>query len=273
MKGKKAPMPEPEPESEEVDEEEESGSSGDNEESTEDEEGSDAEEEGSKEEGSEEEDGDEFEDQGSSSDDEETLAAQAEASDGDDDDDEGSGGNCKVSSAILTAVEEEGPRHWSIRSKEVTVAREHELAAKRADGRLAVEVALHVDDLSSDDEAAGNTIGQVPLRWYEDYDHIGYDVHGAPIGKKDKVSGLDRAIAGQDDPSLARRTVYDALNDTEVVLTDRDLEIIRRIQSGAYAHPEHEAHPAYIPYYSEVDKHVMPLSERDLPKRRFVPSK
>ena len=280
MKGKKASPPEPEPEPEhneaeededdeesEDGEEEESGSSGDNEESSGDEDASDAEGDDSEEEDSEDEDGDEFEDQGSSSDDEETFAAQAEASDGSDDDEKGEDEDG------VTAVEAEGPRHWSIRSKELTVAREHELAAKRADGRLAVEEALHVDDLSSDDEKPGNAIGRVPLRWYEDYDHIGYDVHGQPIAKKDKVSGLDRAIAGQDDPNLAKRTVYDALNDTEVVLSDRDLEIIRRIQSGAYAHPEHEAHPEYIPYYSEVDKHQMPLSEKDLPKRRFVPSK
>ena len=50
-------------------------------------------------------------------------------------------------------------------SKDAGVLRERELAAKRADGRLAVEEALHVDDLSSDDEAPGNTIGRVPLRW------------------------------------------------------------------------------------------------------------
>ena len=29
-------------------------------------------------------------------------------------------------------------------------------------------------------------------------------------------------------------------NDREVVLSERDVEIIRRIQAGAFAHPEHE---------------------------------
>jgi len=51
----------------------------------------------------------------------------------------------------------------------VTVAREHELAAARADGSLAVQTALHVDDLSSDDEEGGNAIGRVPLRWFVSY--------------------------------------------------------------------------------------------------------
>jgi ribosome biogenesis protein ERB1 len=37
---------------------------------------------------------------------------------------------------------------------------------------------LDTDDLSSDDEEAdGNTIGRVPLHWYDAYDHIGYDTN------------------------------------------------------------------------------------------------
>lgn len=58
----------------------------------------------------------------------------------------------------------------------------------------------------------------------------------------------------------------------QVVLTDRELEIIRRIQAGAYAHPEHDAMPEYVPYYTS-EQHVMPLSEVEVPKHRFVPSK
>ena len=68
-----------------------------------------------------------------------------------------------VSLSPLPPPAAQSPR--SIRSKEVTYAREQELAKKRADGSLAVEEALHIDDLSSDDEPAGNTIGRVPLRW------------------------------------------------------------------------------------------------------------
>jgi Ca2+/Na+ antiporter len=52
-------------------------------------------------------------------------------------------------------------------SKELTIAREHQLKQMEKDGSAAVAAALHIDDLSSDDEEAGNTIGKVPLRWYE----------------------------------------------------------------------------------------------------------
>ena len=134
-----------------------------------------------------------------------------------------------------------------------------------------------MDDLSSDDEKPGNTIGRVPLRWYEDYDHIGYDVHGNKLARNVSANGtgtgsMAAALAAKDDPTTFRRTIYDALNDKEVVLSERDLEIIRRIQSGAFAHPEHDATPDYIPYYT-ADTHALPLGEMDVPKRRFTPSK
>ena len=50
--------------------------------------------------------------------------------------------------------------------------REEELAAMEANGSLEAAKYMHIDDLSSDDEEAGNTIGNVPLHWYDDHDHI-----------------------------------------------------------------------------------------------------
>jgi len=42
---------------------------------------------------------------------------------------------------------------------------------------------LHIDDLSSDDEDGNNTIGRVPLHWYDEYEHIGYDTTGDKVMK------------------------------------------------------------------------------------------
>ena len=77
--------------------------------------------------------------------------------------------------------------------------------------------------------------------------------------------------ANRDDPA-ARRTVYDMYNDREVVLTERDIEIIRRMQAGAFAHPEHNDTPDYIDYVS-CEKEIMPISAAPEPKARFLPSK
>jgi ribosome biogenesis protein ERB1 len=36
----------------------------------------------------------------------------------------------------------------------------------------------HGEESDSEDEAPVNTIGNVPLHWYEDFDHVGYDIDG-----------------------------------------------------------------------------------------------
>ncbi|KAG6976820.1 hypothetical protein JG688_00000954 [Phytophthora aleatoria] len=117
---------------------------------------------------------DEFEDQGSSSDDD-------------------SGDEEEEDDAELTELEK--------KTRRFTVDREIEVQKMREDGSISVASQLHVDDLSSDDEENVNTIGNVPLRWYEDYDHIGYNVDGKKIMKSNNGDGIDDAIAAKDDPN------------------------------------------------------------------------
>lgn len=119
---------------------------------------------------------DEFEDQGSSSEDE------SEGEEGDDDEDQ------------LTEAER--------KTRKFTIDREKQMQQMRDDGSLKIASQLHIDDLSSDDEENINTIGNVPLRWYEEYDHIGYDVEGKKIMKSNAGGdGIDNAIAAKDDPN------------------------------------------------------------------------
>ena len=39
---------------------------------------------------------------------------------------------------------------------------------------------------SSDEEDIRNTTGNIPMKWYDDYDHIGYDWDGKKIIKASK---------------------------------------------------------------------------------------
>ena len=149
--------------------------------------------------------------------------------------------------------------------------RNKELELAEADGSLQRAKEMHVDDLSSDDEEAINTIGDVPLHWYEEHDHIGYTLDGKRLQKASRGDGLDRYLASQDDPNY-RRTVYDAYNDREVVLSDRQMLLIRRMMSGTYAHPEFNDTPDYVRTHSnKVQIHAMGVETE--PKRRFIPSK
>jgi ribosome biogenesis protein ERB1 len=222
---------------------EEESSDYDEEEDEEEDEEDDEDEASEEDDDDEEDDGDEFEDQGSSSDEDDNESEE--------DEDE------------LTEAEK--------KSRQFVVNREAQLQKMREDGSLEVASHLHIDDLSSDDEEAHNTIGNVPLRWYEDYDHIGYTLDGKKIIKSNTGDTIDNAIAVKDDPNY-NRTVYDAYNDKKIILSDRELEVIRRIQAGAFAHPEFEAYQEFEDIYSS-QKEIHALGNDYEPKSRFVPSK
>ena len=35
-------------------------------------------------------------------------------------------------------------------------------------------------------QEAGNTIGNIPIKWYDKYDHIGYDLNGEKIMRQER---------------------------------------------------------------------------------------
>ena len=111
----------------------------------------------------------------------------------------------------------------------------------------------------------------MPLEWYNDSSHIGYDLAGEKIIRKPKKDGIDRFLASRDDPNY-RWTVRDELNDEDVVLSRREVEIIRQIHSGRFPHPEFDAFPDFIPWASS-EREIHALNDAPEPKRRFLPSK
>jgi hypothetical protein len=130
---------------------------------------------------------------------------------------------------------------------------------------------MHADDLSSDDEVPKNTVGNIPMNWYAEYDHIGYGVDGKKIAKKTGRDGMDRFLASQDDPHF-KWTIYDEENDEEIVLSKRDVQLVQRIHSGTFAHPEFDPYPDAIEVFNDKVE-MFALNADDEPKRRFVPSK
>lgn len=222
---------------------------------------------------------DEFEEQGSSDDEDDRLERQASLKDGDGDEE-----SDDEDVEILDEIEVDAPRSWPkinmANTKRGADGKGKESApATEAPNNAETAKYMHTDDLSSDDEdddGENNRIGRVPLHWYDDYDHIGYDAHGKQVIKSSAGKDLlDKVIAAADDLENKNKfTVYDALNAKEVTLTPRQIELIRRLQSGAYAHPEHDANPDYIDYFSGVDPMKSGLNaDRYEKKTRFQPSK
>ncbi|WRX08126.1 WD40 repeat - like 4 [Theobroma cacao] len=131
--------------------------------------------------------------------------------------------------------------------------------------------AVDESDSSEDEVAPRNTIGDVPLEWYKDEKHIGYDIAGKKIKKKERQDKLDSFLASADD-SKNWRKIYDEYNDEEVELTKEETKLIRRLLKGKAPHAEFDPYAPYVDWFKWDDaKH--PLSNVPEPKRRFIPSK
>jgi WD40 repeat protein len=66
------------------------------------------------------------------------------------------------------------------------------------------------------------------------------------------------------------RTVYDALNDEKIVLTDEELSIINRIRKGKFPHRDFDP---YADYSAPIEVEIAQLHNPQEPKRRWQPSK
>ncbi|VVB03422.1 unnamed protein product [Arabis nemorensis] len=126
-------------------------------------------------------------------------------------------------------------------------------------------------DSSEDEVAPRNTVGDVPLEWYKDEKHIGYDITGKKITKKEKQDKLDSFLATMDD-SKNWRKIYDEYNDEEVELTKEESKLIRRMLRGEAPHADFDPYAPYVDWF-KWDDAIHPLSSAPEPKRRFIPSK
>ncbi|CAN8286378.1 unnamed protein product [Cochlearia groenlandica] len=164
-----------------------------------------------------------------------------------------------------------------------------------SDGGSERDEAAEESDSSEDEVAPRNTVGDVPLEWYKDEKHIGYDITGNKITKKEKQDKLDSFLATMDDSknwsvfktSLLyivskyyadsicggfRRKIYDEYNDEEVELTKEESKLIRRMLKGEAPHADFDPYAPYVDWF-KWDDSIHPLSSAPEPKRRFIPSK
>jgi len=54
----------------------------------------------------------------------------------------------------------------------------------------------------SDDEQPKNRVGNIPMEWYKNFDHIGYGVDGQPLWKKDGQDKLKSILDRADNPDF-----------------------------------------------------------------------
>lgn len=67
------------------------------------------------------------------------------------------------------------------------------------------------------------------MKWYDEYDHIGYNWEGKKILKPEKGDQLDNFLKRMEDPDFWR-TIKDPQTGQDIVLSEADIQLITRIQ-------------------------------------------
>ena len=130
---------------------------------------------------------------------------------------------------------------------------------------------------SSDEEDIRNTIGNVPIQWYDDYEHLGYNLDGTKIRKPKPGDKLDAFLNKMDDPNFGV-TVRDPTTGQDVVLSERDVEIIKRLGGAKIPNADYslfgENDPLRDAEFNWFSSEVMQTPIRAIPesKRSFLPS-
>lgn len=86
----------------------------------------------------------------------------------------------------------------------------------------------------SDDSGAAlatNTIGNIPLSFYDSYPHIGYDINGKRIMRPAKGEALDALLASIEVPK-GWTGLTDPATGKPLNLSQEELEILRKIQTN-----------------------------------------
>ncbi|KAF7728264.1 Ribosome bioproteinsis protein erb1 [Apophysomyces ossiformis] len=135
--------------------------------------------------------------------------------------------------------------------------------------RLPEIEANYESDSSVEEEE--NTVGNIPMEWYADLPHIGYDIDGKKILKPATADELDKFLATMEDPD-SWKSVHSEKEGKDIVLKDDELDIIRRLQGGDIPDADYNPYEPTVEWFTSKTEE-MPLSARPEPKRRFVPSK
>ncbi|XP_038212703.1 ribosome biogenesis protein BOP1 homolog [Zerene cesonia] len=124
---------------------------------------------------------------------------------------------------------------------------------------------------TSDEEDRVNTAGDVPMWWYNEYPHIGYNLDGQRIAKPPQRDQIDEFLKKCEDPEFWR-TVKDPATGQDVILSKDDLKLIERIRKG---HIPSETHDEYEPWVEWFSREVLATPLRAFPehKRSFLPSR
>ncbi|KAI9510437.1 BOP1NT-domain-containing protein [Russula earlei] len=128
-------------------------------------------------------------------------------------------------------------------------------------------------DSDSSTEDAPTRVGNIPLHWYDDLPHVGYDIDGKKVLKPARGDELDKFLKTVDDPT-AWTSAFDKSTQTDKPLTAEELDIIRRLEALENPDANYDPYQPTVEWFTGTGKEeIMPLSAAPEPKRRWIPSK
>lgn len=127
------------------------------------------------------------------------------------------------------------------------------------------------DSDDSDAPATTNTIGDIPLSFYDSYPHIGYSIDGKKIMRPAKGAALDSLLDSIEIPK-GWTGLTDPATGKPLVLSAEELEVLKRVTRNELPEDGYDPYPDMVEYFTGIVE-PMPLSAAPEPKRRFVPSK
>ncbi|XP_074602672.1 ribosome biogenesis protein bop1-A [Brevipalpus obovatus] len=139
------------------------------------------------------------------------------------------------------------------------------IKSRKASGKVVKADEYQYD--SSDEEDIRNTIGNIPIERYKEYEHLGYDWDGNKIMKPKDGDEVDNFLSKMDDPYYWR-TVRDRKTGKKIILTDKDVQVIEKIRTGNYPDPNFNPYPEFLDLYSH-EKMTHPIIDFNLRKRDF----
>lgn len=122
---------------------------------------------------------------------------------------------------------------------------------------------------TSDEEEMRNYVGNIPYQWYDEYQHIGYDLDGQKIVKPESKDKIDEFMKKIDDPNFMR-TVVDRATKQEKIVSDEDLLFLNRYTQGLYTDPSYDPYEKTVEYFTS-DVMKLPIKCAPPPKSLFVP--
>ena len=134
------------------------------------------------------------------------------------------------------------------------------------------------DEIDPDDDSEysqlgeeENTIGDIPLSFYDSYPHIGYTINGKKITRPATGQALDALLDSIEVPK-GWTGLTDPATGKPLELNQEELQLLRRVQMNEIPEEGYNPYEPTVEYFTSKTE-IMPLSAAPEPKRRFVPSK